>query len=789
MTQGPDREKALELALAQIEKSHGKGSVMRLGDEVRQPISVIPTGSIALDVALGIGGLPRGRVVEIYGPESSGKTTVALHAVANAQAAGGIAAFIDAEHALDPDYAAKLGVDTDSLLVSQPDTGEQALEIADMLIRSGALDILVIDSVAALVPRAEIEGEMGDSHVGLQARLMSQALRKITGALSNSGTTAIFINQLREKIGVMFGSPETTTGGKALKFYASVRLDVRRIETLKDGTDAVGNRTRVKVVKNKCLAEGTRIFDPVTGTTHRIEDVVDGRKQIHVVAAAKDGTLHARPVVSWFDQGVQDVIGLRIAGGATVWATPDHKVLTESGWRQAAELRKGDRVAQPRRFDGFGDSAPIPADHARLLGYLIGDGYVGGKTPVNFINVQQALMDDVTRIAATLGCAAHPQGRISLAIAHRPGERNGVLDLCRRAGIHGKLAWEKTIPNWFFEPDIAADIVGNLLFGLFESDGWVSREQTGALRVGYSTTSEQLAHQIHWLLLRFGIVSTVRDYDPTQKRPSIVNGRRVQSKRQMFEVRVSGMENVTAFAESVPMWGPRGVALTQAIPEAMQGRRRGSQATYLAAEMADAVLNYLDERGVTAQEAAAMIGAGSGDPRGGMKQVLGASRLRRDRVQALADALDDKFLRDVLTEELRYSVIREILPTRRVRTFDLEVDELHNLVAEGVVVHNCSPPFKQAEFDILYGKGISKEGSLIDMGVEQGFIRKSGSWFTYEGEQLGQGKENARTFLMENVDVANEIEKKIKEKLGIGAVVTADDSIANDEVLPAPVDF
>jgi recombination protein RecA len=783
MAQAPDREKALELALAQIDKNFGKGSVMRLGEEVRQPISVIPTGSIALDVALGIGGLPKGRIIEIYGPESSGKTTVALHAVANAQANGGIAAFIDAEHALDPEYAKKLGVDTDSLLVSQPDTGEQALEIADMLIRSGALDILVIDSVAALVPRAEIEGEMGDSHVGLQARLMSQAMRKMTGALSNSGTSAIFINQLREKVGVFFGSPETTTGGKALKFYASVRLDVRRIETLKDGTDAVGNRTRVKIVKNKCLAEGTRIFDPVAGATHRIEDVVDGRKQIHVVAAAKDGTLHARPVVSWFDQGTQDVIGLRIAGGATVWATPDHKVLTEYGWRQAGELRKGDRVAQPRRFDGFGDSAPISADHARLLGYLIGDGYVGGKTPVNFINVQQVLIDDVTRIAATLGCAAHPQGRMSLAITHRPGERNGVLDLRRRAGIYGKLAWEKTIPNWFFEPDIAADIVGNLLFGLFESDGWVSREQTGALRVGFTTTSEQLAHQIHWLLLRFGIVSTVRDYDPTQRRPSIVDGRRIQAKRQVFEVRVSGMENVTAFAESVPMWGPRGIALTQAIPEAMQGRRRGSQATYLAAEVAGAVLNYLDERGVTAHEAAAMIGEGAGDPRGGMKQVLGAGRLRRDRLQALADALDDKFLQDVLAEELRYSVIREVLPTRRVRTFDLEVEELHNLVAEGVVVHNCAPPFKQAEFDILYGKGISKEGSLIDMGIEQGFVRKSGSWFTYEGEQLGQGKENARNFLIENTDVAAEIEKKIKEKLGIGAVVT------DDEVLPAPVDF
>jgi len=246
-----DRTKALESALAQIEKQHGKGSVMRLGEDTRQPIDVIPSGSVALDVALGIGGLPRGRVVEIYGPESSGKTTVALHAIANAQAGGGICAFIDAEHALDPDYAQKLGVDTDELLVSQPDNGEQALEIADTLVRSGALALIVIDSVAALTPRAEIEGEMGDSHVGLQARLMSQALRKMTGALKQSNTTAIFINQLREKIGVMFGSPETTTGGRALKFYSSVRLDVRRIETLKDGTEMVGNRTRVKVVKNK----------------------------------------------------------------------------------------------------------------------------------------------------------------------------------------------------------------------------------------------------------------------------------------------------------------------------------------------------------------------------------------------------------------------------------------------------------------------------------------------------------------------------------------------------------
>ena len=245
------RQAALDTALAQVEKNFGKGSAMRLGDRPVQNVEVIPTGSLALDMALGIGGLPRGRVVEIYGPESSGKTTLTLHAVANAQRNGGVAAFIDAEHALDPEYARKLGVDTDSLIISQPDNGEQALEIADMLIRSGALDIIVIDSVAALVPKAEIEGDMGDSHVGLQARLMSQALRKITGALAQANTTAIFINQLREKIGVFFGSPETTTGGKALKFYSSVRLDIRRIQTLKNGDEAVGNRTRVKVVKNK----------------------------------------------------------------------------------------------------------------------------------------------------------------------------------------------------------------------------------------------------------------------------------------------------------------------------------------------------------------------------------------------------------------------------------------------------------------------------------------------------------------------------------------------------------
>ena len=246
-----ERDKALEMALAQIDKNFGKGSIMKLGDSTHVDIGAIPTGAMSLDIALGIGGLPRGRVVELYGPESSGKSTLALHVVAEAQRNGGICAYIDAEHALDPVYAKAIGVDVDELLISQPDTGEQALEIADVLIRSGALDVLVIDSVAALTPRAEIEGDMGDSHMGLQARLMSQALRKITANLHRSNTICLFINQLREKIGVMFGSPETTPGGRALKFYSSVRLDIRRIEAIKDAGEVMGNRTRVKVVKNK----------------------------------------------------------------------------------------------------------------------------------------------------------------------------------------------------------------------------------------------------------------------------------------------------------------------------------------------------------------------------------------------------------------------------------------------------------------------------------------------------------------------------------------------------------
>ena len=300
-TANGNRAKALELALSTIEKQFGKGSIMRLGagENLIQDVPVISTGSLSLDIALGVGGLPRGRVIEIFGPESSGKTTLTLHAIAEAQRQGGVAAFVDAEHALDVDYARKLGVKTEELLISQPDTGEQALEITDMLVRSGAVDLLVVDSVAALVPRAEIEGEMGDSHMGLQARLMSQALRKLTGTISKSNTTVIFINQIRMKIGVMFGNPETTTGGNALKFYSSVRLDIRRIAALKNGDDVIGNRTRVKVVKNKVAPPFKEVeFDILYGEgISREGDLLDLASDKNIVE--KSGT--------WYSYGTERI--------------------------------------------------------------------------------------------------------------------------------------------------------------------------------------------------------------------------------------------------------------------------------------------------------------------------------------------------------------------------------------------------------------------------------------------------------------------------------------------------
>ncbi len=711
--QAPDREKALQLAIAQIEKNHGKGSVMRLGDEVRQPISVIPTGSIALDVALGIGGLPRGRVIEIYGPESSGKTTVALHAVANAQAAGGIAAFIDAEHALDPEYAKSLGVDTDSLLVSQPDTGEQALEIADMLVRSGALDILVIDSVAALVPRAEIEGEMGDSHVGLQARLMSQALRKMTGALSNSGTTAIFINQLREKIGVMFG----------------------------------------------CFNYSTRV-QLADGTTEKIGKIVNQKLDVEVLSYDPDtDQIVPRKVVNWFDNGpaehfLQFTVEKSGGNGRSQFAaTPNHLIRTPGGWTEAGNIIAGDRVmaAEPHLLSD--------QQFEVILGSLMGDG--------------------------NLSPNRHGRNGVRFRMGHGAKQRQ-------------YLEWK-------------TELLGNIGHSIFENS-------TGARFVDFTPLAE-LAELQRAVYLGDGKKVLSEDYLKALTPLSLAIWYMDDGS---FAVRSKGVQRRTAGGSG------RVEICVEAMSSGSQLRLRDFLRDTHGLDV------RLRQAGKTGKSVLVFSTAASAKFHEIVAPYMAPSMeyklLPRFRGQG---TVVPQYIEP--TQRLVPATVLDIHvkpPTRSMNRFDIEVEGNHNYFVDGVMVHNSpetttggkalkfyasvrldvrrietlkdgteavgnrtrvkvvknkvSPPFKQAEFDILYGKGISREGSLIDMGVDQGFIRKSGSWYTYEGEQLGQGKENARNYLMENPDVANEIEKKIKEKLGVGATLT-DEAI--DDVLPAPVDF
>ena len=705
-----DREKALDTALAQIDRQFGKGSVMRLGDEVRVPLEVIPTGSIALDVALGLGGLPRGRVVEIYGPESSGKTTVALHAVANAQKAGGIAAFIDAEHALDPEYAQRLGVDTDALLVSQPDTGEQALEIADMLIRSGALDIIVIDSVAALVPRAEIEGEMGDSHVGLQARLMSQALRKITGALSNSKTTAIFINQLREKIGVMFG----------------------------------------------CMSYGTKVT-LADGTQEKIGKIVNQKMDVEVMSYdASTNSIVPRRITNWFDNGVTDKFlqfTVEKSGGngrSQFAATENHLIRTPGGWREAGELIAGDRVVS---------SEPALLSDQQwqvVLGGLMGDAH----------------------------------------LAPNRQDRHGVrFRMGRGAKQVAYLDWK-------------ASLLGNV--------GQSRRvDARGATFIDLSPLPElgELREVMYWGDGKKHLTDDViKALSPLALAVWYMDD-------GSFAIRSKGCQQRTAGGSG------RAQICVEAISEGSRER----------------LVEYLrDTHGV---ECSVRL-AGSAAKAVLTMTTAGTARFQEIVAPYIHPSMDHKLLprfRGQFSVEPRFVEPRQQLvpsrvlevkvkpPTRSMHRFDIEVDGTHNYFVDGVMVHNspetttggkalkfyasvrldvrrietlkdgtepvgnrtrckvvknkCAPPFKQAEFDILYGLGISREGGLIDMGVEHGFVRKSGAWYTYEGDQMGQGKENARQFLKDNPDLSDEIEKKIKEKLGVGAKL--DDPV----VAEVPVEF
>ena len=709
----PDREKALGLALAQIDKQFGKGSVMRLGERPVTQMQVIPTGSIALDVALGLGGLPRGRVVEIYGPESSGKTTVALHAIANAQAEGGIAAFIDAEHALDPDYARSLGVDTDALLVSQPDTGEQALEIADMLVRSGALDIIVIDSVAALVPRAEIEGEMGDSHVGLQARLMSQALRKITGALNNSGTTAIFINQLREKIGVMFG----------------------------------------------CFSYGTRVT-LADGTQEKIGKIVNQKMDVEVLSYNPESDrVEPRRIVNWFNNGpAEQFLQFTVAksggnGRAQFAATANHLIRTPGGWREAGELIAGDRVmlAESRRLSD--------QQWQVVLGSLMGDGNLSpnrsGRSGVRF------------RLGHGANQAAYLEWKVQLLgnIAHsrRTDARGAVfadftplpeLEELRAAVYLGggkkhlnsdylKALTPLALAVWYMDD------------GSFtvRSKGLQKRTEGGSGRIDICVEAMSEGS-------RERLVEHLRDaYGLDVKLTS-------RGARQISVIQFT-TDATAAFQEIVAPYIPR------AMEHKLLPRFRGRCAVepqFVAAEFQPVPARIIDVR---VKPRARSMNRFDIEVEGNHNYFVDGV-IVHNSPETTTGGKALKF----------YASIR--LDVRRIESLKDGTDVVGNRTRVKVVKNKCASPFKQAEFDIMYGKGISREGSLIDVGVEQNIIRKAGAWYTYEGDQLGQGKENARNFLKENPDVAAEIEKRIKEKLGVG--VGANDA-AGGPIDITPVDF
>ena len=716
-----DREKALEAALAHIDKQFGKGSVMRLGDDTRPPIQVIPTGSIALDVALGIGGLPRGRIVEIYGPESSGKTTVALHAVANAQAAGGIAAFIDAEHALDPTYAKALGVDTDALLVSQPDTGEQALEIMDMLIRSGALDVVVVDSVAALVPRAEIEGEMGDSHVGLQARLMSQALRKITGALNASGTTAIFINQLREKIGVMFG----------------------------------------------CFSYGTRVT-LADGTQEKIGKIVNQKLPVEVLSYDPDlGRTVPRKVVGWYDNGPTDhFLQVTVASGTgngrcQMGVTPNHQILTPGGWREAGELLVGDRVvvnAERRLSDQQWEI---------VLGSVLGDGNLSPgrdpRSPVTRFRMghgvrQAAYLDWKCSLLGNVpqSRSVRSDGSVHVDLTSLP-ELAEVRRVVYQGDGHKHITWDYlkaltplSLALWYMDDGSFA----------LRAKGLQERTRDGSGRAEICV--EALSPGSRQRLVEH--LAGAFDLHPRLH---------VRGARQQAVLTFSKDQTAALHALIAPYVHP-------SMDYKLLPRFRGRFAVdpqFVEPVMAPVPSVVTDIRTKPRTRSTHRFDI----------QVEGSHTYLADGVvvhnspETTSGGKALKF----------YSSVR--LDVRRIETLKDGTDAVGSRTRVKVVKNKLSPPFRQAEMDIVYGAGISREGGLIDMGVEHGFVRKSGAWYTYEGDQLGQGKENARQFLRDNPDLADEIERQIKEKLGIGVAPDAVDLTVTergeDALAAVPVDF
>ncbi|HEU5003485.1 MAG TPA: recombinase RecA [Actinomycetota bacterium] len=704
-----ERERALELAVSQIEKQFGKGSIMRLGDNGVVGVDVIPTGALGLDVALGIGGLPKGRIIEIYGPESSGKTSLCLHAVAEAQKLGGIAAFIDAEHALDVVYARNLGVNVDELLVSQPDTGEQALEIADMLVRSGAVDIIVVDSVAALVPKAEIEGEMGDTHVGLQARLMSQALRKLAGNVSRSNSMIIFINQLREKIGVMFGC-----------FSYSTRI------TLADGT-----QEKIGRIVNQKLPVEVLSYDP------------------------EAGAVVPKKIVNWFDNGpTEGFLQFTVArpggnGRAQFACTPNHQIRTPGGWREAQELLPGDRVLQAV------DRVLSPFQWEALLGMLMGGGALlpsrsghGARVRWGHGAHQEAYCDWKASLFANIGQrrSTTAKGAVSYDLMPLPE----LAELRRAVSISGKKVLSAEYLKQLTPLSLALWYMDAASFA-FGAPGTQSGTIGGSGRadIGIEAMEEGTRQRlVEYLADTWGIQGTLID-------------------RAGTAVVVFPEDETRKLVELIaPYIHP---SMDYMLPPQLRGRF----------------------------------------------------------------AVEPRFVEP--SKELMPLPVVEIRqkpPTRNAHRFDLEVEGTHNYFVDGVMVHNSpettpggralkfyssvrldirkieniksgqevtgsrvrvkvvkskvSAPFRQAEFDVMYGHGISKEGSVLDVAAERGIVMKSGSWYLFEGDQIGQGRENSKAFLSEHPDVMEEICRRVKTAVGL---VPGAESESKSESMGAPTEL
>ncbi len=685
-----DRAKALDAALGQIEKQFGKGSIMRMGENLHMNIETIPTGALSLDLALGIGGLPRGRVVELYGPESSGKSTLAMHVVAEAQRNGGTCAYIDAEHAMDPVYARAIGVNVDDLLISQPDTGEQALEITDMLIRSGALDVIVIDSVAALTPRAEIEGDMGDSHVGLQARLMSQALRKITGGLSKSNTVAVFINQLREKIGVMYG----------------------------------------------CFSYNARVV-LADGTTEKIGKIVNQKMPVEVLSYdATTGTMVPKRVVSWFDNGVTDkFLQITVAkpcknGRAQLSCTTNHLIRTPSGWTEAGRLKVGDRVleALPHYLSQF--------QLAALRGTLMGDGALsptrsglGARFRYTHGGAQTEYADWKASLFSNVGASRHVREDDVVTYDFQPMPE--LAEMRQSVYTAGKKVFDDDYLKSLTPLSLALWYMDDANFSL-RSKGVQARTAGGSGRITIcveameAQTRERLRA---YLADTWGVRGSLRESGANKKAILVFD----TAESAKFQALIAPYVHPSMDYKLLERF--RGRFAVEPVFEAMRYELMAMPVTAIGVKPKTRSMHRFD---IEVEDSHNYL-------------VDGVVVHNSPEVTPGGRAL--KF----------YSSVR--LDIRRIESIKDGTEIVGNRTRVKVVKNKCAAPFKQAEFDIMYGQGISREGSVLDVAVELGFVKKAGAWFTYEGEQLGQGRENVKTFLRENPQLMAEIDGRVREHL------------------------